>query len=613
MAFTYTLRPSGLDSHQSTPYWFAAFVRFQERDTFTRRNLKSSENASKGGQPTNSVQLTQNGPPPDPLAEIPTLLMADADVVTWSVTSAKDQHVSNCQLTLANSETDYVAQLASGDWMGFWAFDDYADFVRVRAAVASRDQANGFRDGLKFIGRVDSVRKSKVRAPTGMLSIQYSITGVGFNEFDSIMYYNPILASKYESAVSLWMMELGQGVNNLIMGTNLGKGLIPSHDVIPKLTRICLGVGPSEASKGFQPDQVTDKFVNPAKLQSSQNRAYRVPQTVGRWLLGAKYIETEKAVGLTYADLLRMYIGIQKYGNSSARADNFSTSTDVFRSFLPEIKSAANNAYQMPLQLSGTFRCTVTPFDGKPFWSLLRTYINEPIDELFTCLRVDPAGKVMPSLIARQNPMSTKWFVQNSGYDATAFTELPRWEVDPALIVQLDVGRSNVTRFNYLHFQGQDMTGGNENGNMAVNYSRNPPIIDPDDISRSGLRMFSKILYANVFEGTNDNSPGGKWQRIMADILMGSHLKYSGTLVSKFIQEPIPEGDNLVVDGVIYHIERVIHSGSVSPFGMKEANTTLHLSNGIAIENDTDNSSEIIYPDLSSSREDDGAGTTGRD
>jgi hypothetical protein len=601
MAFTYRLTPSGGDSHQSAPYWFAAFVRFKERDTFTRKNLGNSENASKSNA-TNFVELAR----PGPVDEKPGVLMALNDVVSWSVTSAKDQHVSNCQLTLNNGPIDYVRELASGDWMGFWAFEDYEDYVRVKAAVASGQRANGFKDGLKFLGRVDSVRRTKVRASNGMLSVQYAVTGLGFSEFDSVIYYNPMLAAKYASAVSLWMMDFGSGVNELIMG-NQAVGLIGSQQVIPQLMRICLGVGPSAASKGFRSDQVAPDFVNPERLEASQNRAYLVPQTVGRWILGAEFFENQKPTGLTYADLLRLYVGIQKYGSNSGRIDSSSASTTSLKGFLPEINRFGSNTYEMTFPLSGQYRSTVTPFDGKPVWSILKTYLNEPVDELFTCLRLDPNGYVMPSLVARQNPMSTKWFVQNGGYEATAFTELPRWEIDPVRIVQLDVGRSNATRFNYLHFQGQDMTQGNIFANMAVNYARNPPIIDPDDISRSGLRMYSKVLNANVFEGTNSSSPGGRWQRIMADILMGSHLKYSGTCVSKFIQEPIPEGDNLVVDGVIYHIERVVHSGSVSPFGNKEATTTLLLSNGISIDNDSSDS-EIIYPDMSTASTDDHAG-----
>lgn len=608
MAFTYKILPSGRDSHQSTPYWFAAFVRFKERDTFTRHNLDISENASKSNRP-NFVQLASTTSPVD---EHPNVLIADQDVVSWSITSAKDQHVSNCQISLANGYTDYVRELASGDWVGFWAFDDYSDYIRVKKQVAAKGRANKFKDGFKFLGRVDSVRKIKSRNQMGLLTIQYSVTALGFSEFDSTIYYNPILAAKYEAAVSLWMMDFGQGVNSLIFGSQ-SKGLIGTHEILPKLTRICLGVGPSEESKGLRSDQVAPAFIKPEKLQATQNRAYMVPQTVGRWLLDPENFNTEKPVGLTYADLLKIYVGIQKYSPADSSDNNLSESDTSHSGFIPTIRSEANNTYETTLPLSGQFRSTVTPFDGKPVWSILKTYLNEPIEDLYVCLRVDPTGYVMPSLIARQTTLSTKWFARNGGYDVTSFVEVPRWEVDSSLIIQLDVGRSNAMRFNYLHLQGQDMTGGNVYGNMAINYSRNPPIIDPDDIARSGLRMYSRVLNANVFSGTNAANTGGQWQRIMADVLMGSHLKYSGSVMCKFIQEPIPEGDNFVVDGVIYQIERVVHSGSVSQFGIKDAITTLQLSNGIALENeDSTDFDEIIYPDMTEAT-DDSAGTIAKE
>lgn len=589
MAFTYTIKPSGGDSHQSAPYWFAAFVRFAEKDTFTRKSIAPSDVYGPQQETVNSSKRATSRL--DPVAELPQILIADGDVVSWSTTSAKDQHVSNCQLNLAASDTNYVRELASGDWMGFWAFDNKDDFERVRKQVLNRDQANGFNDGFKFLGRVDSVRKVIDRQPGGILTIQYSITGIGFSEFDSIIYYNPALAAKYSAAVSEWMMELGSGVNDLIAGIEEGEGLVGSNKIIPQLMRILLGLGPEKASKGIRPDQNAGEFINPEELESSANRAYLVPKTVGGWILGREVIETKKQTGLTYADLLKMYVGIQKYGSGVQSSDTQKDDGGAYNGFLVESFS----------RLSGDYRATVTPFDGKPVWSILLTYLNDPIDELYTCLRVDKNGNVMPTLVARQNPMSTKWFSDrtNKDFPTTAFTELPRWEIDTDLILHLEVGRSNVPRTNFIHYQGQDMGMGNVYAEMGINYTRNPPIIDPDDIARSGLKMHSKVLSANVFAGTNQSAPGGKWQKIMADILMGSHLKFSGTLNSKFIQQPVPEGDNLVVDGNIYHIERVIHSGNINLLGTKDASTTIMLTNGISLENDTNTDKEIIYPDTS--------------
>jgi hypothetical protein len=159
-------------------------------------------------------------------------------------------------------------------------------------------------------------------------------------------------------------------------------------------------------------------------------------------------------------------------------------------------------------------------------------------------------------------------------------------------------------RFNYLHFMGQDMSGSITEANGILNYVRSTPIVDSTDINRSGLRSYIKQLQANVNEGqyNNDTSPGAKWQQIMADVLMGGHLKYSGTIVSKGIQVPIAEVDNLEFEGTAYHIERVFHGGGINFRGNREWTTTLSLSNGISL--DVENSdAEIIYPDIDTKKD----------
>jgi hypothetical protein len=588
MGFTYEIKPSGGDIHESNPYWFAGFVRFRNRDTFTRdRMTNSPEDSSRDGAGA--------------IDEMPTLIAID-DVTAWSVESGKTSHTSHCSMTLTNGRRNYVAELAPGDWACFWAFDNRSDFERVLRAVRSKSRANGWNDGLKFVGRVNSVQRQRNRSMDGKMTVSYSVSCTGFGEFDSFIYYNPIIKAKYGDNALRWMMDFGGAANNLILGTSLSRGLITSQDVIPKLIKICLGIGPFSDNNSMPTNQVeiSDDYkgTTPGTLQGSPNRGYLVPATIGRWLLGAESLDTIKDVGLTYVDLLRAYVGIQRFSGTGIFPAK-PTTEEPWRGFLPDIKKTDQNTYLMRDDLSGEYRILTLHFDNKSVWSLLQSYVNEPVDEMYTCMRVDHTGHVMPSVVARQIPFSTNWMAANSKWTVTPFPELPRWKISTDMLVDEKAGRSDAMRFNYLHFIGQDMTGSNTEKNGILNYVRNPPVVDSTDINRSGLRSYIKQLNANVNEGqyNNDTSPGAKWQQIMADILMGGHLKYSGTITSKGIQAPIAEGDNLEFENTLYHIERVQHGGGITLLGHREWTTTMSLSNGIST--DVENSdAEIVYPDL---------------
>ncbi len=187
----------------------------------------------------------------------------------------------------------------------------------------------------------------------------------------------------------------------------------------------------------------------------------------------------------------------------------------------------------------------------------------------------------------------------------TNFLDLPRWEIDSALIHQLHTGRSNTTRTNYCQLLGITPWEGPSVGSQQLNAVNNPPIVDQADVQRAGLRMYTAQVGAKVVftDSTIGENPGTVWTKLMADVMFGSHLKYTGTATLRGIQAPICEGDNAVVDGVIYHIERVMHQGSIDVMGMKDFTTTLQLSSGISVESDKTDL-VTVYPDLNTNGQD---------
>jgi len=596
MALVYDLKPTGGDIHDVAPYWFAAFVRFEYRDTFSRARMNSTP------QNSSAVEVSEGVKEQD-------LLIADNDVVAWSVTTSKSSHTSALSCTLSAGNIDYTSALASGDWVGFWAFDNKQDYIRVREEVRKANPANGFMDGLKFLGRVDAIRRREARAPTGQKQIQYTLTGTGFSEFDATVYYNSFYKAKYGQDALLWMLDFGDGEDNLILGSTYAKGLIGSQEAIPKLLRICMGLsqdssgnvtaqGPSDESAWLSKEWQT-KPQN-AALHGTLNKGYMVPPTVGKWFGDKKEQSQTNFKGLlSYPDILRSYIGVQSYdGGATINRDR--SFPDDLKSFTSQIRNFNKNTYFTDKDLTGVYRVLTMHFDNRSVWAILQTYVNDPIDEMYSCLRVDPNGKVHPSLVVRQTPLSSNWYAQNGKYgnQVTPFLSLPRWRPHGDIVTELDVGRSNVLRHNYIQLLGQDMSGTNTQDNETLGFVRNLPVIDPTDANRCGLRMYEKQLSANVNEAlaSNSDSQGSMWTQIMADILFGSHLKYSGTMVCKGIQEPICEGDNLEYDNVVYQIEGISHSGSINVFGQRDFVTTLQISNGVSAFNLE--GTEVMYPDL---------------
>ncbi len=571
-AFTYKIEPNTADSHQVNPFWFAAFSRFKHRDSFTRDGLTEEKKL------TSSISE-------DCMEEIDDTLIAHNDITQWSTTSSKETHLTTLQMQIVNKDINYVAEVCPGDWVCFWTFDNKNKYKKTLEKVKLKDRVNQFEDGFKFVGRVVDVRRSRRRSATGIVTVSYSITASGFTELDAQIYYHPLLLQVYQgSQVKIWS-EFGGSKNPTVfdLPQEVG-GLVSGQNVIIRLLQICLGLGPANTGQqnllAVDPEKLAGQLLSP-------NRAMRVPKTIIKWLTANN---TAVKDVWTYADMFKPYVGIQDFSGAK--------SEDKWSGFVPEKKADLNSSFnQLP-----------TLFNGNSVWSLLSAFINDPVDEVFTCMRVDEKGFIMPSLMARQTTLTSNPFYNNfsSKIKSTPFMSVPRWKIDESLIMDIDFGRSDALRFNWVRLHGQDLFAGN--ANLSANTVQDtfiPPKLDDKDIERSGLRWYNKVINANVNNVDTVNGHGNEWQALVADFLMGGHLRFQGQIICKGIVEPICIGDNLEVEDIVFHIESITHSGSINPMGIKDFNTTIKLSNGVSVLNDDDSQSridpkggEIVYPDL---------------
>jgi hypothetical protein len=230
----------------------------------------------------------------------------------------------------------------------------------------------------------------------------------------------------------------------------------------------------------------------------------------------------------------------------------------------------------------------VVPFNNIPVWSILEQHLIPVANEMYSTLRYSPETGIAPHLIVRQIPFNTEAFVAKEPTKYTAFKELPRWQVEPEMVLSYDTGKSASMRVNYVHVQVNGAI--NDSEISAFQRAITSPRWDSVDIARNGLKSF--ITQANgVYEATGEIY-GQKWTDMVTDRLIGSHLKLSGSIAVTGIQEPICVGDNLQYDGFVYHIESLEHRLQINPqSGHKSFTTNLAISNGVPV-------ADVVLPEM---------------
>lgn len=532
-AYRYEIKENGFDgSHSVSPEWVVTFVRWQNRYLLPE---------STSEVPLDFLQTRE-------------VIVETSACASVSVSTSKSNHNPSCQIMMYATDINYLTAVSPGDYVliNMLNFPEQAQKVAEKAALGT--PINGVEDGFKGYFRITSVRRVLSIDPgTGVKRIMFKILGFAFSEFNNKLYFSPILLGQGErdnqflfvSKIStLYDQKIGQ------------KGTVNIQDIIEVLVRATIGDGPIQ-------EQVTIK----ENLKLSENSHFFVPQTLGR-LIG-------KPKAKTAADINSYLFGVQDYGNNRTRADLASGMT-------PYLVSSG----------SGNFLITNEKVDGfglvKPeysnevvVWSLLNQYLNSPINEMYLTYRIQPDSSVQPTMVLRQMPFSSDSYDEKS----TKYTNLPRWVVSPVLLKNIDIGRDEALRFNFVQIFSQIPTVSStfNETTLSDQIARKNYVVDVLDIRRSGLKTYIHTSNFDELLSDKQNTNGPRWARLMADAIIGGELKFTGTVETYGIVEPISVGDNLELDGVIYHIESVTHSCSIQPGGVKSFTTLFQLSHGLDI------------------------------
>jgi hypothetical protein len=544
--------PSG-DVITTNPYWVITVFRFLHPLTYSR---------ALGGSFTGLYQeaVRIRGKP---------LIISNMACTALTISQNKNSHLlTMAARLLPDPALNWVAEITPGDWVMAWIVNSEEKARSVIDRIDRGEPCNGFDDGLKFVGRAGSPRKKTSQDPnTGMRTSYYQLNAAGFQEFDASLFYEEHLQERIPAIGQYWA-RLGGVLNKFVAEHGLG---ISVHKVMPFLLDLFLGRGVNR-NLGL-PD--IDGLRNTTGLEAAHS--YILPDIVPQ-LLGKT--QTSKAGGLfTAADVLEMVYGVQQYSDygdvSPLALSEETTDNPLGLLFNPDRTQYAGSRRYTQIPMMGTFLPTPPQFKGKTVWSILNQYLNPAVNEMYTCLRVNPRGEVVPTLVVRQLPFSTE--MATATVPLTKHLSLPRWVIHPALMTGEDLGRADALRINFVHVYG-DM-GPVKNNMYNGQVVRWPPRRDDLDIARSGLKNYSMTVACHE----RDVRLGGpeKWMDVLSDILMGQHLTLNGTLEMIGIQAPICVGDNLEYEENVYHIEAINHSCGIDPMGKKQFRTTVQISHGM--------------------------------
>lgn len=558
-AFTKFIGPFGTNDsesnfiNQSSPAWVLTFLRWDVRDTL--RAIPST------GTGTELLQVRRP-------------LVVENDCIQLTVNVNKSNLTDSMQATLVETDVNYETAIAPGDFVFVNMLNWEKDARRIATIAngSSLGPINHVNDGFKGVFKIQSVRKKLTVDENGTKRVLISITGFAFTEFNNCIYFNPYLKRENQ----------GSAKDDLLFATNIGSDynqlMNPStnplcQDIIKALIKSFIGVG------------VTDQGVTSAGGIVTANTHFYIPSQVGVFL-GNPSAKAAKDV-YNYMFGLQQYSGSQnvKLSVGLNPANVGSTPTDRF--------------YTTSTPCVGTTLLKAEYWNQIKAWAIINQYTNAPLNELYTCFRVSPAGFVMPTVVFRQIPFTT----ENFGSDpfsinapVTKFLSLPRWKISTALVTSTDLGRDEAARINFVQYYAQPPADLKQEAYMSAQTAGGNYVYDINDVSRSGLRP---MVITTSFEDltiAKDESIGRKCAFILGDSVIGEHLRMNGTIETIGIVDPIAVGDNFEYDGNVYHIEEVNHVCTINTEkGVKSFRTVLRLSHGVSI---SDTRTGVAYPEM---------------
>src|ERR1035437_5305361 len=171
-----------------SPFWVIAVIRFDKPLTFSRAKMLAGDTSVSydGSGPAGRIDERQ-------------MLVLSEDVLSMNITHNKESYVSSLSATLMSGDLNYLYEIQPNDWVMAWIVNNESAGQTLITKIKDRKQANLFLDGLKFIGRVQGIRKTLQQSPDGQRTVRYSLQAAGFRELGSTIFFDPALQKEVPS------------------------------------------------------------------------------------------------------------------------------------------------------------------------------------------------------------------------------------------------------------------------------------------------------------------------------------------------------------------------------------------------------------------------------
>lgn len=517
------------------------------------------------------------------------------DVLNMSINTVKGGPNHTLQTTLAplGEKTDYLQRVAPGDYVMAWIVNGTKAVDELIEQLKNAEPCNDYKSGLKFFGQLMNIQESFRANPNGVKSLRYNLSASGFNQYNAQIYYSPFITPKdsTNSAAFLFAKSfyktLEDNVVNKLYSTENGTEPLSIHKQFKALHKLLLGPGPNNGVANL-----------PIK---SINGAFGVPTEVSK-TLGRKISASAKES--TYADLCSVLLGVQQFPGSEGNewgplGPQFDLETSV------QFKGNSYGAYWEPMGsgkedyfLKGRKLLKISPTIGGTVHSLLQQVSNPTINEMYFTLRPEPTAEatILPTLVCRQLPFVTHLIEDVKAFTYTKYFDLPRFMIPSDIVIAYDLSRNDALRLNATMVR-QDGSLGKPNYQdyidaVAIQYGN--WAFDPNDVKRHGLRFYPVKLDQDLIPLDNKKSAEviRKYTAFLSSVISNQHLKYTGTISTFGIFDPICIGENVEFNNIVLHIEGVQHAYQVQN-GLPLFRTTLTLSHGIHKNGDLDALQEV--------------------
>lgn len=504
-------------------------------------------------------------------------------ILSWNINFSKQTRVPMMDMDLTAGPVDLLKQAGAGDWIFFWAFTNKDDHDRIleslqeqidnyRSPKVSRPEKalNDFNSGLKFVGRVHGVRRSRTATATGAINTRYFLTAVCMQEAETKIVMGSEARTAFSNQTDAAQNEteyLNAVFKNAKRLLSLTEKIITPKRLIEEAIKLFLGPGADPLGQ-ISTDSMTPEARAEAELgkAASPNSSVEVPALVANMLGRGANANRQTAY---FASIIGMRIGRELYNDPKV-----------------PVPSKTDN-------LKGSFIFQSDQIINKSVWEIIEECACQPLNEVYTAMRLTDGLRILPTITVRQVPQNDP-----PSPISTTFLSLPRWVVSSKMVISEDVGVSDANRYNYVWVHPVDPSAYGDQAvlSAARMLKQSPPVYDVANARRSGLRTMTA-----EFRLTDDGSNPADTQSysgIAFNAIRNGHLKWNGRIVTVGIQEPISLGDNVAYDDVLYNINGMSHRGRITPStGEKTFNTTIELASGVSLSGTEKRDRGSDFPD----------------